>query len=169
MAMEFATTALRFLSGLMTPGSLAAPGVFCLLARRLFSGAPRRDADWSSIAYCIDCHFWRHWDARALRPSRRRANSSGEHLSLRHAVGKFDGVLPAGPDRAIHDESPGDFAGLACRHRRRFLRWLHDVFQFRLGDGKAARGRRVAPRVGLCGRKRGGRTACFGCRNSSSE
>src|ERR1700687_3222908 len=133
--MEFATTALRFLPGLMTPGSLAAPGVFCLVGRRLFSGAPGWAADWSSIAYCIDCDLWRHWHACTLRPSRRRADSSGEHLSLRHDAGQFVGLLPPGSDWPIHDESHGDFAGLAHCHCGGLLRRLYDVFQLWLGDG----------------------------------
>src|SRR6266481_1589544 len=85
--MEFATTALRFLPGLMTPGSLAAPGVFCLVGRKVFSGAPRRAADWSSIAYCIDCDLWRHWHACPLRPPGCRANLSG--CFLLGLIGQF--------------------------------------------------------------------------------
>src|ERR1700704_3491561 len=103
MAMEFATTAPAIFVGVDDSWQPSGSRSFLFATSQAILWCAPTDADWSSIAYCIDCHFWRHWHARALRPSRRRANSLGEHLSLRNAVGKFDGVLPLGLDRAIHD------------------------------------------------------------------
>jgi len=132
----------RFLSGLMTPGSLAAPEFFVSGSQGI-SGASRRAADWSSIAYCIDCDLWRHWHACALRPSGRRANRLGSTFPYGTLLVNLTGCS-SWRDRAIHDESPGDFAGLAAWP----LQWVSSAvtrsFPTLAGDGKIAGRRRVA-------------------------
>src|SRR6202795_520055 len=136
---------------------------------RAITAAPLRATDWSDIATCTDRDLWRCWDPGTIRPPGRGANPPGEHLPLRYLARQFVRLLRPRVDRPIHAQSHGDFPGLACRHRRRLLRRVHDVLQFRLGNGENAGSRRVVVGHGLCGSKRGRRTALERRRNSPFE
>src|SRR6266850_7381870 len=102
----------------MTPGSLAAPGVFLLVNRGPFARSQWRVADRSYVASSIDRDLWRHWHAGALRFAGTRASPHGEHFPLRHSARQFVRLLSARIDRPVHSQSHGDFAGLDRKSTR---------------------------------------------------
>src|SRR6266436_4249523 len=159
--MEFALTEPAALPALMTPGSRAAPGVFCC--------APRQLPDWSQIAPDTNRCIWCPGNACPLRSAGRRANSLWQRVPLWHFGHKSDGLLPSGPDRTIHSEPPGDLSRLARGHRRGLLWRIHDLFELRLGDGQDAGRWRVAARDHIRRHERRGRLASLGSGHSAGE
>jgi CrcB protein len=96
MAMEFAITAAVISPWLMTPGSLAAPGVFCLQSRGPSFTPAVGARDWRDLAISFDRDLWRPWHARPLRPPGYRAGPHGQHVPFRHPAGKLVRLLPLG-------------------------------------------------------------------------
>src|SRR5215475_9148618 len=90
------------------------------------------------------CSVRRYRYAGPLRPARRRADSDGQRVSLRHAAHQSHRLPAARLHRTTHAESHAHFFRLADRHRSRIFRRLHHVLQFWLGDGQDAGRRRMA-------------------------
>src|SRR5690242_14044584 len=138
----------------MTPGSQAAPGVFCC--------APPANADWRCCATVADRSFWSAGNAGALWFARRGATADGRNVSVRHAAYQSDGMLSARTDRPVYAEPHGDFARLADGDYSWILRWVHDVFKLWVGNGENAGRRRVDESDNVRGSERGSRTSAFG-------
>src|SRR5437867_1970404 len=160
-AMEFAITGPGKLPALMTPGCRAAPGVFCWRQR-----GGRTE---SILANLADRDVWSRGHAGALRIAGPGPVAGRQHISLWNIDRQSDWMLFSGADRAIHAESPGDFAGLACGDCGGILWRLHDVFEFWLGDGENAGRRRVDAGGDLCKRERGGGASVVGGGHSVGE
>ena len=156
------------LPGLMTPGSRAAPGVFCF--RPCENAQPRSIAtDRRELATHIDCTFRSDWNAGAIRASGLRAIPHGRNVSLWHSHYQSDGMLFPGPDRTTHFEPHHHFARLAHGHCRGIFWRLHDIFQFWLGNSKNDGRRRMVARLRVRGGQRGGGAAVIRRRHPACE
>ena len=130
---------------------------------------PRGQPDWRYVAIISDWGIRGDWNAGKIRAAGACADQDGEHVSVRDAADQSDGVLFSWIDRADSAESRDCAAGMADGHRGRIFRWVHHVFEFRVGDGEDAGGGGVAVGYDIRCVERGVWVAAYGRGDSVGE
>lgn len=121
----------------------------------------QKQLDRRHIASIADWSVWSDWHAGEIRAAGIGADQDGEHVSVRNAADQSDRMFFSRADRAASAEPRDCASGMANGDRGGIFRWIHHVFEFRMGDGEDARSWRMALGDDVCGGKRGVWVAAF--------